>query len=356
MSQQFTEQVEILNNEGDISISLNGESSYRIANITIGAPNVSHGELVVKGRDGKNRFEMNGVSGELELSGYLSIFDHNGNKVFNLYSNGASLTIGSNGNGGDLIIEDSEGDKIFYFSSTGGKPKLSIGKVGTDSNIIVKDKKGGNSLEFNGKEALLHVGARSNFGQIGIRDDNGNEALVLDGKYACIDVGVKGNEGDIRVRDNSGTARIHLDGKSGDIKLTGADCAEEFDVNDAAMIDPGTVLIINEDSKLQPSEVAYDKRVAGVVSGACGVSPGIILGKDPSVDNRVPIALNGKVFCKVSADESPIEVGDLLTTSNIHGYAMRVSDPSKAFGAVLGKAMAPFTGDKGVIPVLVALQ
>jgi hypothetical protein len=34
----------------------------------------------------------------------------------------------------------------------------------------------------------------------------------------------------------------------------------------------------------------------------------------------------GKVYCKVDADAGPIAVGDLLTSSNTVGHAMRVSD------------------------------
>jgi hypothetical protein len=35
---------------------------------------------------------------------------------------------------------------------------------------------------------------------------------------------------------------------------------------------------------------------------------------------------------------------------------MRAADPQRAFGAVIGKALAPLRGTTGIIPVLVALQ
>jgi hypothetical protein len=70
----------------------------------------------------------------------------------------------------------------------------------------------------------------------------------------------------------------------------------------------------------------------------------------------MPIALVGKVFCKVDADHSPVEIGDLLTTSPTLGHAMKVCDPIKAFGAVIGKALRPLRGGQGLIPILVALQ
>ena len=53
----------------------------------------------------------------------------------------------------------------------------------------------------------------------------------------------------------------------------------------------------------------------------------------------MPVALVGKVYCKVDASYSPIEVGDLLTTSLTPGHAMKANDHVKAFGAVIGKAL-----------------
>src|SRR5262249_49959275 len=98
------------------------------------------------------------------------------------------------------------------------------------------------------------------------------------------------------------------------------------------------------------------KKVAGIVSGAGDYRTGIVLDKHPSGDERVPIALVGKVHCKVDAETSPIEVGDLLTTSSTPGHAMKATDPLKAFGAVIGKALRPMKSGQGMIPVLIALQ
>jgi len=62
------------------------------------------------------------------------------------------------------------------------------------------------------------------------------------------------------------------------------------------------------------------------------------------------------VFCKVDASYSPIDRGDLLTTSETPGHAMKAADPRLAFGAILGKALRPLVAGRGLIPVLVALQ
>jgi hypothetical protein len=115
-------------------------------------------------------------------------------------------------------------------------------------------------------------------------------------------------------------------------------------------------MVIEEEGVLTPSSLAYDRRVAGIISGFGDYKPGIVLDKKSSERLRLPIALSGKVYCKADASHQPIEVGDLLTTSSTRGFAMKANDPSRAFGAVIGKALRPLTAGLGVIPVLIALQ
>lgn len=143
---------------------------------------------------------------------------------------------------------------------------------------------------------------------------------------------------------------------NGDIVLANADCAEEFDVTDAAEIEPGTVMVLDEHGTVRSSSEAYDKKVAGVISGAGDYKPGMILDKKDASEGRMPVALVGKVYCKVDAQYAPVEVGDLLTTSPTPGHAMKADDPFKAFGTVIGKALQPLASGQDLIPILVALQ
>jgi hypothetical protein len=73
-------------------------------------------------------------------------------------------------------------------------------------------------------------------------------------------------------------------------------------------------------------------------------------------EGRTTIALVGKVYCEVDADADPIAIGDLLTSSDTPGHAMRVSDPLKGFGSVLGKALRPMASGRGFLPILVGQQ
>jgi hypothetical protein len=143
---------------------------------------------------------------------------------------------------------------------------------------------------------------------------------------------------------------------SGDIFLPGADCAEHFAISGNESIEPGCVVVIDEEGSLRTSCRSYDTRVAGVVSGAGKYRPAIILDKEQAKAGSLPLALVGKVYCKVDAQYGDIQIGDLLTSSPTPGHAMRASDHAQAFGAVLGKALRPLRKEQGLIPILVALQ
>lgn len=140
--------------------------------------------------------------------------------------------------------------------------------------------------------------------------------------------------------------------------LGGADLSERFDVAGQA-VEPGTVVSIDpaREGGLVVCHEEYDHRVAGIVSGAGGVKPGMLMGQEgTAADGAHAIALTGRVYCRASAVNGPIRPGDLLTTSAVSGCAMRMSDPARGQGAVLGKAMGSLESGEGLILVLVGLQ
>lgn len=145
-------------------------------------------------------------------------------------------------------------------------------------------------------------------------------------------------------------------GVGGDVVLANADCAEDFDVMDAAAAEPGTVMVMGEGGLLVPCAREYDKCVAGVISGAGDFRPGVVLDRRETIHARRAVALLGKVYCKATAAGGAIEVGDLLTTSSRPGHAMKAGDAARAFGAVIGKALGPLDDGDGLVPILIALQ
>jgi hypothetical protein len=162
-----------------------------------------------------------------------------------------------------------------------------------------------------------------------------------------------GITGDLSVTGNINCPRTTV--TCFDVVISNGDCAEEFALACPEVPLPGTVMCLVADGGVRPSESPYDTSVAGVISGARDFKPGILLDRQPGSGRRVPLALVGKVFCRVNADNAPIEVGDLLTTSAIPGTAMKAVDPQRAFGAVIGKALKPLATGEGLIPILIAL-
>lgn len=212
----------------------------------------------------------------------------------------------------------------------------------------------GESAKFHAIFGVSH--SSNNGGVIGINDAGGWGVIGR----SNTNTGVSGeSDTGIGVRGKGGRLAGFFEGDvevTGDIRLANADCAEDFDVSGAAKVEPGTVMVLGDEGALFESQQTYDKRVAGVISGAGDYKPGIVLDKRKSAGNRQPVALMGKVFCKVDAQFGAIEVGDLLTTSATPGHAMKAGEPLQAFGAVIGKALRPLKDGQGLIPILIALQ
>lgn len=161
-------------------------------------------------------------------------------------------------------------------------------------------------------------------------------------------------------RFHTGTNAFWTEGDLSCATLTirgGADLAEPFAMSDE-LVPPGAVVVIDPDrpGRLKVSRSAYDHKVAGIVSGAGGVQPGISMIQTEALEGGRNVALSGRVYALVDATEHPVRPGDLLTTSAIPGHAMKSVNPALAQGAILGKAMTPLTGGRGLVLVLVSLQ
>jgi hypothetical protein len=228
----------------------------------------------------------------------------------------------------------------------------------SNSGIGVRAQSHTDTGVFAISDAGFGVDARSNSG-IGAKAVSQTNTALFAASDSGIGVDANSNSG-IGIRAAGGQFAGFFQGDvtvTGDILLPGADCAENFDIIAGERVpDAGTVVVIDAGGELRESRDAYDRKVAGVVSGGGEYRTAIVLDKRPSDTTRVPIALVGKVYCKVDAQYGAIEVGDLLTSSHTPGHAMRASEASRAFGAILGKALRPFAGGRGLIPILVALQ
>lgn len=166
------------------------------------------------------------------------------------------------------------------------------------------------------------------------------------------------NTGDLQIRhdgDASGIVQVPI------LQITrGADIAEPFTVNGVDEVTPGMLVSIDPENpgEMRLAVTAYDPQVAGVISGAGGVNPGLMLTQEGSIaDGDRPVAMTGRVYAWVDADANgPIQPGDLLTTSNNPGHAMKATDRDLAFGTVVGKAMTSLDSGQGLVLMLVRPQ
>ena len=154
--------------------------------------------------------------------------------------------------------------------------------------------------------------------------------------------------------DSGGNVRAN-----GSYYANGQYYAESIHVaGEPTLYEPGDLLSIDThaNDRFTKSSDAYSTTVAGIYS----TQPGV-LGSNHALDparfkDEVPLAINGIVSCKVTAENGSIEPGDLLVASSTPGYAMRATDRSRMVGAVIGKALAPHASGKGTIKVLLTLQ
>ena len=314
----------------------------------------------------------NGVAGSSAATTGSGVFGNNTGGGPGV--NGQSTT--GNGVQGDALT--ATGNGVFGFNNAGGtgvagNSNSGVGVMGeSTSNWGVGGKSDTQVGVFGQSTSNWGVGGKSDTGVGVVGQSNSNwgvegTSTSNDGVHGTSTtgtgvagvstsaIGVFGHgtpagffQGDVTV---TGTVTVQQD-----IVLSNADCAEEFDVEDPVGTDSGTVMVIGDDEALHPSSEPYDRRVAGVVSGGGEYRPALLLDRRASSRPRSPVALVGKVCCKVDAQHEPVNVGDLLTTSPTPGHAMRASEKDRAFGAVIGKALQPLTGGRGLIAILVALQ
>jgi hypothetical protein len=134
------------------------------------------------------------------------------------------------------------------------------------------------------------------------------------------------------------------------------DIAENYRAGEP--LSAGDVVVIGEGMTLVLARQGSDTRVAGVIAG----DPSLRLAGGIPNDEGVPLAVVGRVPCKVDATYGAIEAGDLLVTSPTPGHAMKADpillngEPLYRPGTLLGKALEGWTEGTGVIEVLVTLQ
>jgi hypothetical protein len=130
-----------------------------------------------------------------------------------------------------------------------------------------------------------------------------------------------------------------------------ADFAEMLPAATAGL-EPGDVLVIDDLGRLDRSSRPYQSSVAGAFS----TRPSY-LGNGRYADDEgfVPLAIVGIVPVKVTDEAGAIRPGDVLVSSSSAGHAMRGGDQAPN-GTIIGKALEPLDGPRGVIQMLIIMQ
>jgi hypothetical protein len=300
-----------------------------------------------------------------------------GGGYFSLYEGDGSETVVATAEGGGTVaLRNSAGATRASLQAGGAQGgELRVHEAdGTLTTIIHNLSDAGLVSVRNGAGAETgylwgNDSAGTGSGQFALKESDGTTTVSIQAAE------VAGNGAQLVLRTSAGASSIVLDAdQGGEAKITvagtvsgqvveitgGSDLSENFDINAIDELQPGLIVSIDprNPGALTVSSSAYDKRVAGIVSGAGGVNPGMIMGQRGSIaDGKHPVALSGRVYCYVDADAGgAVEPGDLLTTSATPGHAMKANDAARAPGAVIGKAMTSLAQGKGLVLVLVSLQ
>jgi hypothetical protein len=175
----------------------------------------------------------------------------------------------------------------------------------------------------------------------GVFQTDGITAASLDTGNAVITVGgiINANANGV---GNIGSSTTYFDTVFA--KATSAQYADLAEMYEADMpIDPGTVVCFGGAKEVTVCEEDACRRIAGVIS----TNPSYLMNSGQTGEYVVAVALQGRVPVRVTG---AVRKGDMMVATS-NGRARAEVDPT--VGAVIGKALADFDGQEGVIEVVI---
>ena len=240
--------------------------------------------------------------------------------------------------------------------------------VANNGYILVSNERGGTRIRLsivNDDDGYMQIYDRYGLSRIRIiANDTGGAAEVRNksGKRVAFfgewsDV----QAGGMFLADEDGKRRVELGANQdgdGFIRVNGTnvhDYAELLELATRDGIHAGSVVAYDPDADgIVPASTRNARLVIGVVSGAGGLRPGMVIGSRADGSRDFPVSMSGVVYVRVSGEFGAIKPGDLLIPSSVPGIGMRTDDPVAASGMVFGKALEPWSGTyEGLVLMLV---
>jgi hypothetical protein len=274
-----------------------------------------------------------------------------------LYLSGSSLILGN------IVLKNTSGNTLSFFGPDGTTPgTLSSNNVDTTSiangtsNVqtltsgSVTISAGGTANVLIVTSANANVSGNINLsgnivdsgGQLGISTtSNGNITLAPNGSGVVV-ITTDLRNGQANGVGNIGTATSYFNTVFA--KATSAQYADLAEMYEAdAAYEPGTVVCFGGAKEVTVCDVENSTRVAGVVS----TNPSYLMNSGQTGEHVAAVALQGRVPCKVTGQ---IRKGDLIVSA---GDGRGRTNNDARTGTIIGKALADFDGQDGVIEVVV---
>ncbi|MBI3468630.1 MAG: hypothetical protein HY000_36980 [Planctomycetes bacterium] len=219
--------------------------------------------------------------------------------------------------GGAASVFDSKGNEAIGLDAFDNSNKLTITKPGTSDTAIIIASDEDDWLQMYSKKT---------------------KALV----WISLE---KGANPRIKLTNSQGKSSVFQPG--GDIAeslpLAAGEKAEPGDLVSLAGSEEGAV-------QIRRSQTAYDPRVLGVVSGAGGIRPALVMHSQEAQD-ECAVALLGLVYCKAEAENAAIAAGDLVVASDVCGHVRKGDPAALRPGVIVGKALGSLSSGRGLIAV-----
>jgi hypothetical protein len=175
---------------------------------------------------------------------------------------------GTNNSGGQAVWASSPNGVAIY-----GQGKVAAhfeGDVGIGTATPGSDVSMTGGLTINGTNATQMTVQQNGTSGFALNVSSG-QWTMYDKVGGTWNPSITSKGGNVQFRDVEVTGTLNVD-VGGDVVLKGSDFAEDFAVETGQSVEPGSVMVLDKNGVLRPCDDSYDRKVAGVISGAVTIN------------------------------------------------------------------------------------